>query len=112
MYPQEYSPWQMFGRKGCTFKPSLSRKLLNSTIEDGFTGNLKFNELGERMYNKYKIINVQQSGLMEVGRYKNGQLQINETVTWLGGSTDVPKGTYLSNHLRVRIANHATPNII
>ena len=57
------------------------------------------------MYNKYNIMNVQQSGLKEIGIYQDDQMQIRDTVIWPGNSTETPKGTYLSKHLRVRINN-------
>ena len=50
-------------------------------------------------------MNVQQSGLKEIGIYQDDQMQIRDTVIWPGNSTETPKGTYLSKHLRVRINN-------
>lgn len=81
---------------------SISRKLLSTSIVNGLTGKVEFSELGERMHNNYKIINVQQTGLQEIGRYEDGQVKINDTVIWPGETSEIPKGTYLSKHLRVR----------
>lgn len=68
---------------------------------DGLTGKLEFNDFGERKHNRYKIVNVQKFGLQEVGRYQDGEIKINGTVIWPGDATEIPKGTYLSKHLRV-----------
>jgi hypothetical protein len=75
---------------------------LSTSIVNGLTGKVEFSELGERMHNNYKIINVQQTGLQEIGRYEDGQVKINDTVIWPGETSEIPKGTYLSKHLRVR----------
>ena len=68
---------------------------------NGLTGKLEFNDFGERKHNRYKIVNVQKSVLQEVGSYQDGELKINGHVIWPGEATEIPKGTYLSKHLRV-----------
>ncbi|CAB3983880.1 glutamate receptor ionotropic, NMDA 1-like, partial [Paramuricea clavata] len=87
------SPWTV-GR-------TVYEKLLSTSIVNGLTGKVEFSELGDRMHNKYKIINVQQSGLQEIGRYEDGQVKINDTVIWPGETSEIPEGTYLSKHLRI-----------
>ena len=70
---------------------------------NGLTGKLEFNDFGERKHNRYKIINVQKSGVKEVGTYEDGEMKINGKIIWPGETTQIPKGTFLSKHLRVGI---------
>lgn len=56
------------------------------------------------MHSKYKIINVQKSGLKEIGMYKDGEVKINETVIWPEQTIRNPEGKYLPNHIKVKIS--------
>lgn len=82
----------------------LFRSLLSASLVNGATGNVEFNDLGERMHSKYKITNVQKSGLKEIGMYKDGEVKINETVIWPEQTIRNPEGKYLPNHIKVKIS--------
>lgn len=43
---------------------------MNTSVEHGMTGNIEFNEEGDRIESLYEIINVQQGQLKVVGTYR------------------------------------------
>ncbi len=46
------------------------RELLHTSIVNGKTGNIEFNEEGDRVESLYEIINIQQRQLKVVGTYR------------------------------------------
>lgn len=48
----------------------MCRALINTTISNGMTGNLAFNEEGDRIESLYEIINIQQGQAKVVGSYR------------------------------------------
>ncbi|XP_046844011.1 glutamate receptor ionotropic, NMDA 1-like [Xenia sp. Carnegie-2017] len=80
---------------------TLYQKLLNTSIPNGRTGVVKFDENGERANSKYRITNVQKSGLEEIGNHHEGKLNIFRPIVWPGDTTDIPKGIQSSKHMRV-----------
>ena len=54
----------------------LLRAFINSGVEDGITGSIKFNEEGDRIESLYEIINIQQGQPIVVGTYRSN------TVSW------------------------------
>ncbi|CAF0921867.1 unnamed protein product [Rotaria sordida] len=49
----------------------LYRELLNASVINGITGNIEFNEEGDRVESLYEIINIQQGQLKVVGNYRS-----------------------------------------
>ncbi|XP_028412398.1 glutamate receptor ionotropic, NMDA 1-like isoform X2 [Dendronephthya gigantea] len=80
---------------------SIYEKLLNTSMQNGLTGNVEFNDLGDRKHNRYRIVNVQKSGVHEIGDYQDDLVRITGSIVWLGDTNETPKGTYLSKHLRI-----------
>ncbi len=52
------------------------RELVTTSVINGTTGNIEFNEEGDRIESLYEIINVQQNELKVVGNYRTN------TVSW------------------------------
>jgi ABC-type branched-subunit amino acid transport system substrate-binding protein len=47
------------------------RELLNTSVLHGITGDIEFNEEGDRIESLYEIINIQQGQLKAVGTYRS-----------------------------------------
>jgi hypothetical protein len=47
------------------------RALINTNVKDGITGNIEFNEKGERIESLYEIINIQHGQSKVVGTYRS-----------------------------------------
>ncbi len=52
------------------------RELLNTSIVHGITGNIEFNEEGDRIESLYEIINIQQGQLQVVGTYQTNTVSL------------------------------------
>ena len=79
----------------------LHSKLLNTTITNALTGDVAFDSVGDRVFESYKIVNVRETGIQEVGYFRHNNLSLNREIIWPGGSNDTPEGIFISKHLRV-----------
>ena len=79
----------------------MHSKLLNTTITNGLTGDVVFDSVGDRVFESYKIVNVRETGIEEVGYFRHNNLSLNRKIIWPGGSNDAPEGLFISKHLRV-----------
>ena len=87
---------------------SFQRSLINKTYRGGATGDVTLDQSGDRTNSAYEIYNLKQlmSGkkfLNKVGLFDQaGNMTVEESrIIWPGNRTDVPKGVFVSNHLRV-----------
>ena len=55
----------------CIFENFDCRQLLNTNVVGGITGNIEFNEEGDRIESLYEIVNMQQGQLKVVGTYRS-----------------------------------------
>ena len=82
----------------------FSSELVNTTLENGQTGKLLLNGNGDRINSVYQILNLKSRDdkeLTVVGEYRDGQVSINEAISWPGGRTERPEGFLISTHLNV-----------
>lgn len=82
----------------------LFHELVNTTLENGRTGKLLLNGNGDRINSVYQILNLKSRDdkeLTVVGEYRDGQVSINEAISWPGGGTERPEGFLISTHLNV-----------
>ena len=82
----------------------FSSELVNTTLENGRTGKLLLNGNGDRINSVYQILNLKSRDdkeLTVVGEYRDGQVSINEAISWPGGRTERPEGFLISTHLNV-----------
>jgi len=49
---------------------------LNTSIVNGMTGNIEFNEEGDRVESLYEIINIQQGEFKVVGTYRTNTVSL------------------------------------
>ncbi|CAF4292745.1 unnamed protein product, partial [Rotaria sp. Silwood2] len=76
----------------------LYKELLNSSVINGITGNIEFNEEGDRVESLYDIINVQKGQLKVVGNYRSNtidktELNLDEQeIIWPSGLRQKPYG--------------------
>jgi ABC-type branched-subunit amino acid transport system substrate-binding protein len=56
------------------------RELLNTSIANGITGNIEFNEEGDRVESLYEIINVQPEQLKVVGIYRTNTVSESDVL--------------------------------
>ncbi|XP_031557000.1 glutamate receptor ionotropic, NMDA 1-like [Actinia tenebrosa] len=78
------------------------KELINTTLPKGLTGEVSFNSIGDRKNTKYNILNKNtQNSNLTVGQFLDGQVSINESIVWPGLQNTMPKGVFVSNHLRV-----------
>ncbi|CAF4501442.1 unnamed protein product [Rotaria sp. Silwood1] len=54
-----------------SYGKDLYRELLNTSVINGITGNIEFNEEGDRVESLYEIINIQEGQLKVVGNYRS-----------------------------------------
>ncbi|XP_064627697.1 glutamate receptor ionotropic, NMDA 1-like isoform X2 [Lineus longissimus] len=87
---------------------TLYQSLIDEKLDDGLTGKVRFNDLGDRLMPIYEIINVEAGNKkVVVGTYANNsdrkvlQMNADTPVVWPDGSTVVPKGIKITTHLRV-----------
>ena len=81
---------------------------MNWTYQGGVTGSIKINVAGDRINAAYNIYNLKemQSGkkyLKKVGHFdQDGKMEMNDSyIVWPGNETQVPKGVFVSSHLKV-----------
>lgn len=82
----------------------FSSELVNTSLENGSTGELLLNGNGDRINAVYQILNLKSRNdkeLTVVGEYRDGQVSISEAITWPGGRTERPEGFLISTHLNV-----------
>lgn len=82
----------------------FSSELVNTSLENGSTGELLLNGNGDRINAVYQILNLKSRNdkeLTVVGEYRDGQVSISEPITWPGGRTERPEGFLISTHLNV-----------
>ncbi len=106
LFPCDYrSP--NFSRTEISFFYVFFRSMINRTYSGGQTGDIKLDTMGDRVNAAYDIFNLKEENgvkfLSEIGRFDaagNVSVKQNEII-WPGNKTDVPKGVFVSNHLRV-----------
>lgn len=84
--------------------PTLFKELVNTTLINGKTGNIKLNRKGDRIKAVYQIVNLRKKAdtqLTVVGEYRDGNVAISKTVYWPGGKDEKPEGIFVSTNLRV-----------
>ena len=81
---------------------------MNRTYQGGVTGNITINVAGDRINAAYNIYNMKemQSGkkyLKKVGEFhQDGKMMMNHSnIVWPGNETQVPRGVFVSSHLKV-----------
>ena len=92
----------------------LFEYIRKQTLADGTTGRVAFDEMGDRIYAEYQVVNVQKisrgnpAQKVVVGNYKydnSGEkmkLTLNEDkIIWPGGMTQKPSGLMIPTHLKV-----------
>ena len=80
-------------------------ELVNTSLENGQTGTIQLNRKGDRINSVYQIVNPRKRGdsqLNVVGRYRDGAVSINDTISWPGGQVVRPEGIFVTTHLSVR----------
>lgn len=78
--------------------------MVNTSLPDGETGEVKFNSNGDRLNAVYDIVNTKSSDSKNpvvVGQYKDNNILLNDTIEWPGGVNTTPEGIFVSNHLMV-----------
>lgn len=61
----------------------LCRELLNTSLARGITGNIEFNEEGDRIESLYEIINIQDGLSKTVGTYRTNTVRMTNIFTGL-----------------------------
>ncbi|CAF3742483.1 unnamed protein product [Rotaria magnacalcarata] len=61
-----------------TYGIDFYRELLNTSVVNGITGNIEFNEEGDRIESLYDIVNVQDGQLKTVGHYRTNTIDKTE----------------------------------
>lgn len=85
----------------------IFRGLLSEKLDNAITGQISFNNDGDRLNPIYIFRNVQKYGkIVPVGYYGNKEamtpaLDIPENITWPGGVWNKPKGLNIVTHLKV-----------
>ena len=91
----------------------LFEYIRRQTLADGTTGRVAFDEMGDRIYAEYQVVNVQTDiGLASkkavVGYYnyskEEGKMSLfmdEEKIIWPGGLTQKPTGLMIPTHLKV-----------
>ncbi|CAF4201114.1 unnamed protein product, partial [Rotaria magnacalcarata] len=62
-----------------TYGIDFYRELLNTSVVNGITGNIEFNEEGDRIESLYDIVNVQDGQLKTVGHYRTNTVSYRHT---------------------------------
>ncbi|CAF4291813.1 unnamed protein product [Rotaria socialis] len=81
-----------------TYGIDFYRELLNTSVVNGITGNIEFNEEGDRIESLYDIVNVQDGQLKTVGHYRTNtidktELKLDEDqIIWPNRSHRKPDG--------------------
>ena len=79
-------------------------ELVNTSLENGLTGELLLSGNGDRINSVYQILNLknrEDNELTVVGEYRDEQVSISKAITWPGGRTERPEGFLVSTHLNV-----------
>ena len=93
----------------------LFEYIRKQTLADGTTGRVAFDEMGDRIYAEYQVVNVQKMSRTSltaqkvvVGSYKYSnsgekmKLSLDEEkIIWPGGLTQKPTGLMIPTHLNV-----------
>lgn len=72
---------------------------------------MRFNSNGDRMKAVYDIVNLKSSDDTDpvvVGKFKDGNIVLNDTIKWPGGVNTTPDGIFVSNHLIVSLLRMCT----
>ncbi len=54
------------------------RALVNTNVKNGLTGNIAFNEEGDRIESLYEVINIQRGQSTSVGTYRSNTVSLLE----------------------------------
>ncbi|CAF0902440.1 unnamed protein product [Adineta steineri] len=90
------------------------RKLLNTSLMHGVTGNIEFNEEGDRVESLYEIINIQNGQTKVVGTYRTNTIDKTELVldeqdlVWPNGLRRKPDGIRTRRNVSV-VTIHEKP---
>ena len=53
----------------------FSSEILNTAVLDGITGNVEFNEEGDRIESLYEVMNIQNNQMKTVGTYRTNTVR-------------------------------------
>ncbi|XP_051892710.1 glutamate receptor ionotropic, NMDA 1 isoform X4 [Pristis pectinata] len=82
--------------------PLFKRVLLSTKYREGFTGQVEFNDEGDRKFSNYSIVNVQKGKLVQIGVYNGTNVLLNDRkIIWPGGELNTPKGFQMSTKLKI-----------
>ncbi|GCC36547.1 hypothetical protein chiPu_0015041 [Chiloscyllium punctatum] len=82
--------------------PLFKRVLLSTKYREGFTGQVEFNDEGDRKFSNYSIVNVQKGKLVQIGVYNGTNVLLNDKkIIWPGGELNTPKGFQMSTKLKI-----------
>ncbi|GCB62641.1 hypothetical protein scyTo_0013089 [Scyliorhinus torazame] len=82
--------------------PLFKRVLLSTKYREGFTGQVEFNDEGDRKFSNYSIVNVQKGKLVQIGVYNGSNVLLNDKkIIWPGGELNTPKGFQMSTRLKI-----------
>lgn len=88
---------------GPLFYDILKKQTLN-----GYSGRIKFDESGDRLYSEYEILNLSNNTQIGVGKYSfdSDQMKMKlslwtHQIKWPGNLTQKPMGYYVPKHLRI-----------
>ncbi|XP_042193503.1 glutamate receptor ionotropic, NMDA 1a isoform X6 [Callorhinchus milii] len=89
--------------------PLFKRVLLSSKYPNGFTGQVEFNDEGDRKFSNYSIVNVQKGKLVTIGVYNGTKILVNDKkIIWPGGELNAPRGFQMSTRLKI-VSIHQEP---
>ncbi|XP_055516395.1 glutamate receptor ionotropic, NMDA 1a isoform X7 [Leucoraja erinacea] len=82
--------------------PLFKRVLLSTKYPEGFTGQVEFNDEGDRKFSNYSIVNVQKGKLVQIGVYNGTNVLLNDKkIIWPGSELNTPKGFQMSTRLKI-----------
>ncbi|XP_032905168.1 glutamate receptor ionotropic, NMDA 1 isoform X2 [Amblyraja radiata] len=82
--------------------PLFKRVLLSTKYPEGFTGQVEFNDEGDRKFSNYSIVNVQKGKLVQIGVYNGTNILLNDKkIIWPGSELNTPKGFQMSTRLKI-----------
>ncbi|XP_059850352.1 glutamate receptor ionotropic, NMDA 1-like [Hypanus sabinus] len=82
--------------------PLFKRVLLSTKYHEGYTGQVEFNDEGDRKFSNYSIVNVQKGKLVQIGVYNGTNVLLNDKkIIWPGGELNTPKGFQMSTKLKI-----------
>ncbi|XP_065058680.1 glutamate receptor ionotropic, NMDA 1-like [Rhopilema esculentum] len=87
---------------------TLFKAMVNRTFANGATGTVNIDPVGDRVNAAYEIFNLKETRngmkfLAKVGNFNHeGIVSLNDShIVWPGNQTEVPKGVFVSAHLKI-----------